>query len=638
MNKQRFFISGGAGVIGLELVQLLCERGATVFVGDLKQRPATFPAGVHYRQGDLNTLTREELERFAPDVFIHLAATFERSTETYGFWEENFRHNVRLSHHLMTIAKDLRSLKRVVFASSYLIYDRKLYEFPTPPDAATSLRETDPVSPRNLTGMAKLAHEVELRFIDDFRNNAFTTVCPRIYRGYGKNSRDVVSRWIRALLAGEQITVFRPEGMFDYIYAKDSAEGLVRLAYSDTVTGIVNLGTGHARRVQDVIDILRSHFPDMRVVSEPSEIPFEASQADITALRDAIGWVPQYTLDTAIPEIIAFERSRSGVDQVTPQRGHVMITSAAGKAPLVRAMLSAANKLHPDIKVWAGDVDEHASSRHVADGFWKMPRTADTELEALLAGCKERGIWVLLPTRDGELEFWARHRERFADEGIDVVVGPIDSVTTCLDKLAFAGFGLANGLPFIETGLSPDELGPGPYVVKERYGAGSRQIGLRLDRESAMEHARSLEHPIYQPFVAGREISIDAWLDKAQRVKGLVLRTRDRVVNGESQVTTTFRHPEIESIATRALEALKLRGPVVMQALIDPDQRLHIIECNSRFGGASTASIAAGLDMLYWSLLEAQGADMGQVPFDRIQGDVRQVRVPTDIVIHDPDL
>ena len=80
---------------------------------------------------------------------------------------------------------------------------------------------------------------------------AAASACARIFRGYGCNSRDVISRWVRALLAGEPINVFRPEGIFDYIYAEDSAEGLIRLAESN-VTGIINLGTGRGRRVQEV--------------------------------------------------------------------------------------------------------------------------------------------------------------------------------------------------------------------------------------------------------------------------------------------------------------------------------------------------------------------------------------------------
>jgi carbamoyl-phosphate synthase large subunit len=108
------------------------------------------------------------------------------------------------------------------------------------------------------------------------------------------------------------------------------------------------------------------------------------------------------------------------------------------------------------------------------------------------------------------------------------------------------------------------------------------------------------------------------------------------VINGESQVTTTFRNETLEREAIRALQALDLRGPVVMQAIVI-NNSLRIIECNARFGGASTVAIAAGLDVFYWSLLEALGT--GSLPaFNRIAGEVRQVRLPLDLVLHDSDL
>jgi carbamoyl-phosphate synthase large subunit len=631
MKIGRVFVSGGAGVIGREMIPKLVARGATVMVGDLKPRPADFPADVHYRQGDLNTLTEGELAAFAPDCFIHLAATFERSTETYGFWEENFWHNVRLSHHLMTVAKDLPSLKRVVFASSYLIYDQALYQFAAPQTAARALNENDPILPRNLTGMAKLAHEIELRFLDGFRSEVFTTACARIYRGYGCNSRDVISRWIRALLRGEPVTVYRPEGLFDYIYAKDTAEGLVRLALSN-VTGIINLGTGRARRVQDVVDVLRRHFPAMKAETADSDIPFEASQAGTTAWHKAIGWLPEYDLEQAIPEMIAFERARP-VDAVATY-GNVLISSAARKVPLVRAVQDAARKLNPAIKVIAGDLNAAAATRHVADEFWQMPPTNEASVDAIIAGCRKHGVSVVIPTRDSELAFWARLRERLALDGIAIIVSPAQSVTACFDKLAFAAFGAAQGLPFIPAAETPD--GPGPYVVKERFGAGSRGIGLNLPREAALAHAATLKAPIYQPFVRGQEISIDAWLDRHHRVKGLVLRRRDHVVDGESQITTTFHDAKLEAEAVRVLEALTLSGPVVLQGFCDGSGQLRVIECNPRFGGASTTAIAAGLDIFYWTLLEAAGGDVGSLPFDRIPGEVRQIRVPSDIHVHGP--
>lgn len=632
-SSWRVFVSGGAGVIGREMIPKLVARGATVMVGDLKSRPGDFPSGVQYRQGDLNTLSEAELAAFAPDCFIHLAATFERSEETYGFWDENFWHNVRLSHHLMGVAKDLPCLKRVVFASSYLIYDPALYQFSAAQTAARRLHEADPILPRNLTGMAKLAHEIELRFLDHFRREAFTTACARIYRGYGCNSRDVISRWIRMLLKGEPITVYRPEGLFDYIYAKDAAEGLIRLSLSE-VTGIINLGTGRARRVGDVVDILGRHFPSMQATTAPSDIAFEASEADTTAWQTAIGWRPEYELERAIPEMIAFERAKPAATPVAC--GNVLVTSASKKVPLIRAVMTAAKKLNPGIRVIAGDGNAGALARHAADAFWQMPPTTIEALDAIVSGCRDRGITLVIPTRDGELAFWAKARPRLAAAGIAVAVSPLESVETCLDKLAFAAFGAAHGLPFIAAGETPDAVGPGPYVVKERYGAGSRGLGLDLAREAALAHGAGLQAPIYQPFVGGAEISIDAWLDRKSRVKGLVLRRRDVVVGGESQVTTTFRDPALEADAVHILEALKLTGPVVLQAFIGDGGNLSVIECNPRFGGASTAAIAAGLDIFYWTLLEAAGGDVDGLSFDRVPGEIRQIRVPSDIHVPCP--
>ncbi len=636
---KRVFVSGGAGVIGMELIPKLCARGITVLVGDIKTRPSVFPPSVLYRQGDLNAMTRQEFDAFAPDLFIHLAATFERSTESYEFWHENFRHNVQLSHHLMTLAKDSPAIKRVVFASSYLIYQPALYQFPAAQDAGVSLRETDPVLPRNLTGMAKLAHEIELGFLENFRSAQFSSVCARIFRGYGRGSRDVISRWVRALLDGDPVKVYRPEGLFDYVYAADSAEGLLRLAQA-SCTGIVNLGTGRARRVSEVVSLLRQHFPAMEVVNGESDIPFEASQADITLLEGATSWKPEYEIETAIPLIIEFERAKHNhvVNTSSDRPPRVLLTSASHKVPLVRALHQAARAIHPEARVIAGDMNPNSLSFHVADEFWTMPRLGDGEVDALLKRCSTLGITSVLPSRDGELMFWAHHAERFREAGIEILVSDPKSLQLCLDKLAFSEFGSRHDLPIIYSSLSVRDLHTERFVVKERFGAGSHGIGIALDLTQAIAHAATLEAPIFQPFVSGREISIDAWLDHSGRVKGLVLRSRDLVINGESKITTTFRNEPFETQAADILQCLKLRGPVVMQAIIDEVGCLQVIECNARFGGASTASIAVGLDSLRWSLLEASGAHIDDYTFLRSATEVRQVRVPADTYGHGPDL
>jgi len=183
------------------------------------------------------------------------------------------------------------------------------------------------------------------------------------------------------------------------------------------MTGIINLGTGRGRSVQEVVDILRSHFPEMRADETTSDIPFEASQADISTYRAGVGWSPVYDLERAIPEIIAYEKARlADGEKPTLRWGHILVTSASKKVPMVRAVQEAARKLCPDCKVITGDIDNNALTRHVADGFWKMPRTADGEAQALIAACHERNIRTIFPSRDGELIFWAEKREQFAQQ------------------------------------------------------------------------------------------------------------------------------------------------------------------------------------------------------------------------------
>ncbi|MBN2773197.1 MAG: NAD(P)-dependent oxidoreductase, partial [Prolixibacteraceae bacterium] len=341
LNNKRVFVSGGAGVIGQELCPLLLSMGAVVMVGDLKSRPLGWDGAIIYRQGDLNKMSKSEIESFKSEIFIHLAATFERSEESYGFWEENFMHNIRLSHHLTEIMKDLPSLRRVVFASSYLVYDPQLYQFEVPQEKPYSLKETDPVFPRNLTGMAKFAHEIEWRFLEKFRKDSVSFVSARIFRGYGKGSRCIISRWIRELLRNKEISVFRGEGIFDYIYAGDVAKGLILLTENDKFSGAVNLGTGKARRVSDVLNIMKRHFPEMHYSESCSDIPYEASQADMSLFEDVTGWLPERKIEETIPEIIAFEKENTAKE---PLPFNVLVTSISQKIPMLKAVRKACEK------------------------------------------------------------------------------------------------------------------------------------------------------------------------------------------------------------------------------------------------------------------------------------------------------
>jgi carbamoyl-phosphate synthase large subunit len=302
-KNKKVFITGGAGVIGTALVDQLLQQGADLLVGDLKPQPQKWEGALHYLQKDLVTMHLDEIQAFGPECYFHLAATFERSEESYPFWEENFHHNIHLSHHLMTLLKDLPTLKKIVFASSYLIYDPSLYFSEIPAKTISKLQEKSVISPRNLCGMAKLYHEKELSFLAQFKPH-LQIISARIFRSYGKNSRDIISRWIQAALNEEIIYLYRPEGKFDFIYAEDVALGLIKLAET-SFSGVVNLGTGHSRSIEEVIQLLKLHFRKLNIQPMETQIPIESSEANMDKFFELTNWNSFRQLEQTIPEIIS---------------------------------------------------------------------------------------------------------------------------------------------------------------------------------------------------------------------------------------------------------------------------------------------------------------------------------------------
>ena len=309
LNNKNIIVTGGAGVIGTELVKKLMKFSNNITCIDRVKIPNDFPNVKNYIQKDLNDMDEKDIIGLEPEIIFHLAAAFERTEETAEFWEENYCDNIKASHFVTDIAKKCLLLKRFIFASSYLIYDPENYLYGIPQKTAIKLNETSNISTRNLCGAAKYYTEKELEFFKKYGEVNFTSVSVRIFRVYGKNSRDFLSRCVRSGLKGEKIILYRKEGMFDYIYSADVAEGLIRLAKSN-FSGIINLGSGKAHSVETVINILKKEISNLTIEEKEIDIPYEASCADISKLEKYSNWKPIVSLEEGLKKIIEFEKNK----------------------------------------------------------------------------------------------------------------------------------------------------------------------------------------------------------------------------------------------------------------------------------------------------------------------------------------
>lgn len=311
---------------------------------------------------------------------------------------------------------------------------------------------------------------------------------------------------------------------------------------------------------------------------------------------------------------------------------NVLIMSISKKIPMIKAVREAATRVDSRTRVFGADMNENCQGRYFVDQFWHVPPLINMKIELFINFCKINKITIVFPSRDGELKFFATHKKTLLTEGIHIMLSSHLSIKRCIDKFSFYQTLQHAGFPVIYTSLSLDfkcEL----YVVKERLGSGSINVGLGLEEDMALAHAKRTSTAIFQPFIRGREFSVDVYIDNIGKAKGAIFRERRLIVGGESQITVSSHSPQIEKLIMDIAEFLGLRGHGVFQLIIDEDNNPHILECNARFGGASTLSLAMGLDSFYWFIKESQGVPSIELPFIRSITEKTLVRYAEDMIL-----
>jgi nucleoside-diphosphate-sugar epimerase len=287
----KILVTGSSGVIASDLLPLL--YGSEVLAVDRVLPETTIP-GVRYVQANICGQRIPQIEEFNPDVVFHLAASFERTEESPDFLYDNWRDNIECFHYVATATKP----KMFVFASSYLVY-RKNNDF--------TIGENDPIEPRNICGAAKFYAEQELDFVHKHINPSGNYINARIFRSFGRGSRDVVSRWIRAAIKNDPIEVYNPNNSFDYIYAGDVAEALYRLSLLN-YSGVVNVGRGVETSIQGLIGMIGNK--NAQTINDDIPALQENTCANVSKLLALTGWRPKTLMRDTIARIFEYEQYR----------------------------------------------------------------------------------------------------------------------------------------------------------------------------------------------------------------------------------------------------------------------------------------------------------------------------------------
>jgi carbamoyl-phosphate synthase large subunit len=279
-----------------------------------------------------------------------------------------------------------------------------------------------------------------------------------------------------------------------------------------------------------------------------------------------------------------------------------MVTGAGGAAGIsvVRALGSAGHH------VVAADPDALAAGLFLADDRVLLPCADDPGFAlAVVAAAAAHRVDAVITTVAEEIPALGDVVDELADAGAAIWLPPTVAVRTCTDKWEFARAAEAAHLPVPPTldGTTVPSLAPtvpGPWVVKPRYGRGSRDVHLVDHPDDVAWAVRRTPDAIIQTRCGGREFTVDALVDRDASVPGIVARWRLETKSGISTKGTTFSDARIDELVRSTVAALGLQGAINLQGFVDEShsEPVRLIEVNPRFSGGLALSLASGADFV----------------------------------------
>ena len=272
---------------------------------------------------------------------------------------------------------------------------------------------------------------------------------------------------------------------------------------------------------------------------------------------------------------------------------NVLITSVSRKVSLVKAFSRALSE-EGGGKVIAIDASPKSAALYFADKAYIVPAGLGENFREIVQNiCVKNEIKLLIPTRDEELPFFARERERLNDIGVCVMVSSSHAVKICQDKGLFVEFCLKHGFSVPKTYRETDIVFDFPLFVKDRFGKGSKSA-FRVNSKPELDYfLNRLKDPIVQEYVEAPEYTVDLFADFAGNILTVVPRQRLSIFGGESFIGRTCKNWDIINESMRLAKALNLIGHNTIQCFLHNGQ-VKFIEVNPRYGGAANLGFAAG--------------------------------------------
>lgn len=301
----------------------------------------------------------------------------------------------------------------------------------------------------------------------------------------------------------------------------------------------------------------------------------------------------------------------------------IMFTSVGRRVELVQAFRHAADELEVGLTIIGADISPSAPALFFCDETRIVCHISDENyIPQLLSICDTEKVDCLIPTIDTDLLQLAENKKRFEKVGTKVLISAVDKVRLCRDKNYtgeyFQSVGLKSPTPFNSVEKFEEMLQAGkvqfPAFIKPKDGSSSINA-FRVDAlDDLKTHAAKIDGYIIQPFISGKEYTVDIFCDYEGNPVYITPRERLAVRSGEVLKTKIAQDDTIINEMKTLVKDYKPCGQITVQLIQDQASgENYYIEINPRFGGGAPLSMKAGADSAKAVLQMLRGEKLGYV-------------------------
>jgi UDP-glucuronate 4-epimerase len=310
----KVIVTGGAGFIGSHLTRKLLTEGHEVLIIDelhpyysvaRKKRQLEFARGAGEFAFFQKSLLNDEAEvkeiflSYKPEMVIHLAA-IPGVSHSIAAPNEYVDYDIKATINALRFAGQ-SNVKHFIFASSSSVYGEQK-NVPLQEEMAMG-KVVSPYAAAKF-GAESFCHAYSSLF--DFKISIL-----RFFTVYGPWGRPdmAITGFIKNLLNKQEITLFGNRTARDYTYIEDCITGIICAFNQTERVGTYNIGSGKPIFIEELVEYLKQHFPDITVKQGGfRQGDVNSTWADISKAHQQLGFSPSISFSEGLAKTIEWAK------------------------------------------------------------------------------------------------------------------------------------------------------------------------------------------------------------------------------------------------------------------------------------------------------------------------------------------